>query len=108
MIFTAHLKVKGNDEDGQMVRDSNDLLNVFEKSGREDKKVGETQTYGGETLTTGIDAAGDKMAGTSALDEQLAASVQGSIRNQFINNTEILSIRKDALTIMANKTGEGT
>ena len=95
--LTTHLKVRGNDEIGQMVRGFNQFIDVLRNLIEKIKKGS------GELEHT---AASVKITGTSATMEQLAASME-EVSATVINITEnIESIRKD-ITVMADKTGEG-
>lgn len=104
--LTAHLKVRGNDEIGQMVRGFNQFIDVLRNLIEKIKKGSGELEHTAASVDDGIRAAGDKITGTSATMEQLAASMQ-EVSATVINITEnIESIRKD-ITVMADKTGEG-
>ena len=104
--LTAHLKVRGNDEIGQMVRGFNQFIDVLRNLIEKIKKGSGELEHIAASVDDGIRAAGDKITGTSATMEQLAASMQ-EVSATVINITEnIESIRKD-ITVMADKTGEG-
>lgn len=104
--LTAHLKVRGNDEIGQMVRGFNLFIDVLRNLIEKIKKGSGELEHTAASVDDGIRAAGDKITGTSATMEQLAASMQ-EVSATVINITEnIESIRKD-ITVMADKTGEG-
>lgn len=104
--LTAHLKVRGNDEIGQMVRGFNQFIVVLRNLIEKIKKGSGELEHTAASVDDGIRAAGDKITGTSATMEQLAASMQ-EVSATVINITEnIESIRKD-ITVMADKTGEG-
>lgn len=104
--LTAHLKVRGNDEIGQMVRGFNQFIDVLRNLIEKIKKGSGELEHTAASVDDGIHAAGDKITGTSATMEQLAASMQ-EVSATVINITEnIESIRKD-ITVMADKTGEG-
>ena len=104
--LTTHLKVRGNDEIGQMVRGFNQFIDVLRNLIEKIKKGSGELEHTAASVDDGIRAAGDKITGTSATMEQLAASMQ-EVSATVINITEnIESIRKD-ITVMADKTGEG-
>lgn len=104
--LTAHLKVRGNDEIGQMVRGFNQFIDVLRNLIEKIKKGSGELEHTAASVDDGIRAAGDKITGTSATMEQLAASME-EVSATVINITEnIESIRKD-ITVMADKTGEG-
>ena len=104
--LTAHLKVRGNDEIGQMVRGFNQYIDVLRNLIEKIKKGSGELEHTAASGDDGIRAAGDKITGTSATMEQLAASMQ-EVSATVINITEnIESIRKD-ITVMADPTGEG-
>ena len=104
--LTAHLKVRGNDEIGQMVRGFNQFIDVLRNLIEKIKKGSGELERTAASVDNGIRAAGDKITGTSATMEQLAASME-EVSATVINITEnIESIRKD-ITVMADKTGEG-
>ena len=104
--LTAHLKVRGNDEIGQMVRGFNQFIDVLRNLIEKIKKGSGELEHTAASVDDGIRAAGDKITGTSATMEQLAASMQ-EVSATVINITETIeSIRKD-ITVMADKTGEG-
>lgn len=104
--LTAHLKVRGNDEIGQMVRGFNQFIDVLRNLIEKIKKGSEELEHTAASVDNGVRAAGDKITGTSATMEQLAASME-EVSATVINITEnIESIRKD-ITVMADKTGEG-
>ncbi len=104
--LTAHLKVRGNDEIGQMVRGFNQFIDVLRNLIEKIKKGSGELEHTAASVDNGIRAAGDKITGTSATMEQLAASME-EVSATVINITEnIESIRKD-ITVMADKTGEG-
>ena len=104
--LTAHLKARGNDEIGQMVRGFNQFIDVLRNLIEKIKKGSGELEHTAASVDDGIRAAGDKITGTSATMEQLAASMQ-EVSATVINITEnIESIRKD-ITVMADKTGEG-
>ena len=104
--LTAHLKVRGNDEIGQMVRGFNQFIDVLRNLIEKIKKGSGELEHTAASVDNGVRAAGDKITGTSATMEQLAASMQ-EVSATVINITEnIESIRKD-ITVMADKTGEG-
>ena len=104
--LTAHLKVRGNDEIGQMVRGFNQFIDVLRNLIEKIKKGSGELEHTAASVDDGIRVAGDKITGTSATMEQLAASMQ-EVSATVINITEnIESIRKD-ITVMADKTGEG-
>ena len=104
--LTAHLKVRGNDEIGQMVRGFNQFIVVLRNLIEKIKKGSGELEHTAASVDDGIRAAGDKITGTSATMEQLAASME-EVSATVINITEnIESIRKD-ITVMADKTGEG-
>ena len=104
--LTTHLKVRSNDEIGQMVRGFNQFIDVLRNL------IEKIQNGSGElehtaiSVDNGVRAAGDKITDTSATMEQLAASMQ-EVSATVVNITEnIESIRSD-ITVMADKTGEG-
>ena len=104
--LTAHLKVRGNDEIGQMVRGFNQFIDVLRNLIEKIKKGSGELEHTAASVDNGVRAAGDKITGTSATMEQLAASME-EVSATVINITEnIESIRKD-ITVMADKTGEG-
>ena len=104
--LTAHLKVRGNDEIGQMVRGFNQFIDVLRNLIEKIKKGSGELEHTAASVDNGVRAAGDKITGTSAPMEQLAASME-EVSATVINITEnIESIRKD-ITVMADKTGEG-
>lgn len=104
--LTAHLKVRGNDEIGQMVRGFNQFIDVLRNLIEKIKKGSGELEHTAASVDDGVRAAGDKITGTSATMEQLAASME-EVSATVINITEnIESIRKD-ITVMADKTGEG-
>ena len=104
--LTTHLKVRGNDEIGQMVRGFNQFIDVLRNLIEKIKKGSGELEHTAASVDDGIRAAGDKITGTSATMEQLAASME-EVSATVINITEnIESIRKD-ITVMADKTGEG-
>ena len=104
--LTAHLKTRGNDEIGQMVRGFNQFIDVLRNLIEKIKKGSGELEHTAASVDNGVRAAGDKITGTSATMEQLAASME-EVSATVINITEnIESIRKD-ITIMADKTGEG-
>ena len=104
--LTAHLKVRGNDEIGQMVRGFNQFIDVLRNLIEKIKKGSGDLEHTAASVDNGVRAAGDKITGTSATMEQLAASME-EVSATVINITEnIESIRKD-ITVMADKTGEG-
>ena len=104
--LTTHLKVRGNDEIGQMVRGFNQFIDVLRNLIEKIKKGSGELEHTAASVDNGIRAAGDKITGTSATMEQLAASME-EVSATVINITEnIESIRKD-ITVMADKTGEG-
>ena len=104
--LTAHLKVRGNDEIGQMVRGFNQFIDVLRNLIEKIKKGSGELEHTAASVDNGVRAAGDKITGTSATMEQLAASME-VVSATVINITEnIESIRKD-ITVMADKTGEG-
>ena len=104
--LTAHLKVRGNDEIGQMVRGFNQFIDVLRNLIEKIKKGSGELEHTAASVGNGIRAAGDKITGTSATMEQLAASME-EVSATVTNITEnIESIRKD-ITVMADKTGEG-
>lgn len=104
--LTAHLKVRGNDEIGQMVRGFNRFIDVLRNLIEKIKKGSGELEHTAASVDNGVRAAGDKITGTSATMEQLAASME-EVSATVINITEnIESIRKD-ITVMADKTGEG-
>lgn len=104
--LTAHLKVRGNDEIGQMVRGFNQFIDVLRNLIEKIKKGSGELEHTAASVDNGVRAAGDKITGTSATMEQLAASME-KVSATVINITEnIESIRKD-ITVMADKTGEG-
>lgn len=104
--LTAHLKVRGNDEIGQMVRGFNQFIDVLRNLIEKIKKGSGELEHTAASIDNGVRAAGDKITGTSATMEQLAASME-EVSATVINITEnIESIRKD-ITVMADKTGEG-
>lgn len=104
--LTAHLKVRGNDEIGQMVRGFNQFIDVLKNLIEKIKKGSGELEHTAASVDNGVRAAGDKITGTSATMEQLAASME-EVSATVINITEnIESIRKD-ITVMADKTGEG-
>ena len=104
--LTAHLKVRGNDEIGQMVRGFNQFIDVLRNLNEKIKKGSGDLEHTAASVDNGVRAAGDKITGTSATMEQLAASME-EVSATVINITEnIESIRKD-ITVMADKTGEG-
>ena len=104
--LTTRLKVRGNDEIGQMVRGFNQFIDVLRNLIEKIKKGSGELEHTAASVDDGIRAAGDKITGTSATMEQLAASMQ-EVSATVINITEnIESIRKD-ITVMADKTGEG-
>ena len=104
--LTAHLKARGNDEIGQMVRGFNQFIDVLRNLIEKIKKGSGELEHTAASVDDGIRAAGDKITGTSATMEQLAASME-EVSATVINITEnIESIRKD-ITVMADKTGEG-
>lgn len=104
--LTTHLKVRGNDEIGQMVRGFNQFIDVLRNLIEKIKKGSGELEHTAASVDDGIRAAGDKITGTSATMEQLAASMQ-EVSATVINITEnIESIRKDII-VMADKTGEG-
>lgn len=104
--LTAHLKARGNDEIGQMVRGFNQFIDVLRNLIEKIKKGSGELEHTAASVDNGVRAAGDKITGTSATMEQLAASME-EVSATVINITEnIESIRKD-ITVMADKTGEG-
>ena len=104
--LTAHLKVRGNDEIGQMVRGFNQFIDVLRNLIEKIKKGSGELEHTAASVDNGVRAAGDKITGTSETMEQLAASME-EVSATVINITEnIESIRKD-ITVMADKTGEG-
>lgn len=104
--LTAHLKVRGNDEIGQMVRGFNQFIDVLRNLIEKIKKGSGELEHTAASVDNGVRAAGDKITGTSATMEQLAASME-EVSATVVNITEnIESIRKD-ITVMADKTGEG-
>ena len=104
--LTAHLKVRGNDEIGQMVRGFNQFIDVLRNLIEKIKRGSGELEHTAAGVGNGIRAAGDKITGTSATMEQLAASME-EVSATVTNITEnIESIRKD-ITVMADKTGEG-
>lgn len=104
--LTAHLKVRGNDEIGQMVQGFNQFIDVLRNLIEKIKKGSGELEHTAASVDNGVRAAGDKITGTSATMEQLAASME-EVSATVINITEnIESIRKD-ITVMADKTGEG-
>lgn len=104
--LTAHLKVRGNDEIGQMVRGFNRFIDVLRNLIEKIKKGSGELEHTAASVDNGVRAAGDKITGTSATMEQLAASME-EVSATVVNITEnIESIRKD-ITVMADKTGEG-
>ena len=104
--LTAHLKVRGNDEIGQMVRGFNQFIDVLRNLIEKIKKGSGELEHTAASVDNGVRAAGDKITGTSATMEQRAASME-EVSATVINITEnIESIRKD-ITVMADKTGEG-
>ena len=104
--LTTHLKVRGNDEIGQMVRGFNQFIDVLRNLIEKIKKGSGELEHTAASVDNGVRAAGDKITGTSATMEQLAASME-EVSATVINITEnIESIRKD-ITVMADKTGEG-
>ena len=104
--LTAHLKTRGNDEIGQMVRGFNQFIDVLRNLIEKIKKGSGELEHTAASVDNGVRAAGDKITGTSATMEQLAASME-EVSATVINITEnIESIRKD-ITVMADKTGEG-
>ena len=104
--LTTHLKVRGNDEIGQMVRGFNQFIDVLRNLIEKIKKGSGELEHTAASVDNGVRAAGDKITGTSATMEQLAASME-EVSATVVNITEnIESIRKD-ITVMADKTGEG-
>ena len=89
-----------------MVRGFNQFIDVLRNLIEKIKKGSGELEHTAASVDDGIRAAGDKITGTSATMEQLAASMQ-EVSATVINITEnIESIRKD-ITVMADKTGEG-
>ena len=104
--LTTHLKVRGNDEIGQMVRGFNQFIDVLRNLIEKIKKGSGELEHTAASVDNGVRAAGDRITGTSATMEQLAASME-EVSATVVNITEnIESIRKD-ITVMADKTGEG-
>lgn len=104
--LTAHLKVRGNDEIGQMVRGFNQFIDVLRNLIEKIKNGSGELEHTAISVDNGVRAAGDKITDTSATMEQLAASMQ-EVSATVVNITEnIESIRSD-ITVMADKTGEG-
>lgn len=104
--LTTHLKVRGNDEIGQMVQGFNQFIDVLRNLIEKIKKGSGELEHTAASVDNGVRAAGDKITGTSATMEQLAASME-EVSATVVNITEnIESIRKD-ITVMADKTGEG-
>ena len=90
----------------KMVRGFNQFIDVLRNLIEKIKKGSGELEHTAASVDDGIRAAGDKITGTSATMEQLAASMQ-EVSATVINITEnIESIRKD-ITVMADKTGEG-
>ncbi len=104
--LTTHLKVRGNDEIGQMVRGFNQFIDVLRNLIEKIKKGSGELEHTAASVDNGVRAAVYKITGTSATMELLAASME-EVSATVINITEnIESIRKD-ITVMADKTGEG-
>jgi methyl-accepting chemotaxis protein len=104
--LTAHLKARGNDEIGQMVRGFNQFIDVLRNLIEKIKNGSGELEHTAISVDNGVRAAGDKITDTSATMEQLAASMQ-EVSATVVNITEnIESIRSD-ITVMADKTGEG-
>ena len=104
--LTTHLKVRSNDEIGQMVRGFNQFIDVLRNLIEKIKNGSGELEHTAISVDNGVRAAGDKITDTSATMEQLAASMQ-EVSATVVNITEnIESIRSD-ITVMADKTGEG-
>ena len=104
--LTNHLKIRGNDEIGQMVRGFNQFIDVLRNLIEKIKSgSGQLENTAAE-VDTGVRAASDKITDTSATMQELAASMQ-EVSATVLNITEnIDSIRSD-ISVMADKTGEG-
>lgn len=104
--LTSHLKVRSNDEIGQMIRGFNQFIDVLKNLIEKIKSGSGELEQTAANVNDGVHAAGDKITDTSATMEELAASMQ-EVSATIINITEnIESIRQD-ITVMADKTGEG-
>ena len=104
--LTTHLKVRSNDEIGQMVRGFNQFIDVLRNLIEKIKNGSGELEHTAISVDNGVRAAGDKITDTSATMEQLAASMQ-EVSATVVNITEnIESIRSD-IAVMADKTGEG-
>ena len=64
--LTAHLKVRGNDEIGQMVRGFNQFIDVLRNLIEKIKKGSGELEHTAASVDNGVRAAGDKITGTSA------------------------------------------
>lgn len=104
--LTTRIKVRSNDEIGQMVRGFNQFIDVLKNLIEKIKNGSKELEHTASDVDNGVRAAGDKITGTSATMEQLAASMQ-EVSATVVNITENIESIRQAITTMADKTGEG-